>query len=198
MPNKNLGRSLSPSLDPPVKALYIGGMDRSGSTLLGRLLGQCQGVTNVGEMSLIGPRWDSPLIRCGCGRVFAECEFWRNVSETAQDRQNPAALYRAIADISDARVIVDTSKSAKSACLLACLPGIDLRVVHLVRDSRAVTFSQTRRKLNPAFIDKATYMTPCSWPLSARQWLRQNALFHLHRPGAHRLPDQSAETRGDH
>jgi UDP-N-acetylglucosamine transferase subunit ALG13 len=52
-----------------------------------------------------------------------------------------SALYRAIADVSGARVIVDSSKIPTYALLLRRIPGIDLRVVHLVRDSRGVVFS---------------------------------------------------------
>jgi len=51
------------------------------------------------------------------------------------------ALYRAIADVSGARVIVDSSKIPTYAVLLRRIPGIDLRVLHLVRDSRGVVFS---------------------------------------------------------
>ena len=61
------------------------------------------------------------------------------------------ALYRAIAEVSGRRVIVDSSKDASYGYLL-CAMGtrIDLRVVHLVRDSRAVVHSLSdRRKFDP-------------------------------------------------
>lgn len=51
------------------------------------------------------------------------------------------ALYRAIREVSGARVIVDSSKIATHAMLLRRIPGVDLRLVHLVRDSRGVVFS---------------------------------------------------------
>jgi UDP-N-acetylglucosamine transferase subunit ALG13 len=60
-------------------------------------------------------------------------------------RDHLAALYRAIADVTGARVIVDSSKIPTYAMLLRGLPGVDLRVLHLVRDSRGVVFSWQKR-----------------------------------------------------
>jgi hypothetical protein len=50
-----------------------------------------------------------------------------------------AALYAAISRVSGANVIVDTSRDPTFACLLMRIPGSDVRIVHLVRDSRAVS-----------------------------------------------------------
>lgn len=51
------------------------------------------------------------------------------------------ALYRAIFDVSGAEVIVDSSKIPSHAYLLRRLPWIDLRMLHLIRDSRGVAYS---------------------------------------------------------
>lgn len=58
-------------------------------------------------------------------------------------------LYRAIAQESGARVIVDSSKLPTYGAVLGEVPGIDLRVVHLVRDPRAAAFSWLREKPLP-------------------------------------------------
>lgn len=50
-------------------------------------------------------------------------------------------LYRAIAEVTGARLIVDSSKIPTYALLLRQIEGIDLRVLHLVRDPRGVVFS---------------------------------------------------------
>src|SRR5208337_3637462 len=42
--------------------------------------------------------------------------------------------------------VVDSSHEASQALVLARIPSIDLRVLHIVRDSRAVAFSNSRRK----------------------------------------------------
>jgi len=55
-------------------------------------------------------------------------------------------LYRAVADVTGARVIVDSSKRPSDGALLRLLPGVVPYYVHLVRDPRAVAFSWSRRK----------------------------------------------------
>lgn len=50
-------------------------------------------------------------------------------------------LYEAIARVSGKRVIVDSSKSPLRAQALTRVPGIDLRLIHLVRDGRGVAWS---------------------------------------------------------
>src|SRR4029077_18987486 len=58
-------------------------------------------------------------------------------------------LYRAIAAATGARVIVDTSKRTGDAALLRCLPGVGPRVLHVVRDPRAVAYSWSHRSGSP-------------------------------------------------
>jgi hypothetical protein len=53
-------------------------------------------------------------------------------------------LYRAIHDVSGARVIIDSSKVPAHNFLLTLMRGIDLYYVHLVRDPRAVAYSWKR------------------------------------------------------
>jgi len=64
-------------------------------------------------------------------------------------------LYAAIAEVSGASIIVDSSNLPSHAFLLRAMPSIDLRVIHLVRDSRAVAFSwrkqvEKRRSAGPS------------------------------------------------
>ena len=61
-------------------------------------------------------------------------------------------LYEAIGKVSGARVIVDSSKDASHGWVLQRLrPSIDLSVLHLIRDSRAVAYSLCERtKFDPA------------------------------------------------
>jgi hypothetical protein len=56
------------------------------------------------------------------------------------------AAYHAIAEITGARVVVDSSKYASDAALLTHLDGIRPAYVHLVRDPRAVACSWLRPK----------------------------------------------------
>jgi hypothetical protein len=61
-------------------------------------------------------------------------------------------LYGAIRSVSGARVIVDSSKDASHGWVLRSMGrSVDLSVLHLVRDSRAVAYSLCeRRKFDPA------------------------------------------------
>lgn len=68
----------------PVRLLVVGGIGRSGSTLLDRLLGQLPGHVSVGEMGV--RLWDRCIAHdwpCGCGRPFSSCPFWSAVGERA-------------------------------------------------------------------------------------------------------------------
>lgn len=60
-----------------------------------------------------------------------------------------ARLYRALREETGARVIVDSSKLPTYGAALARLPGLDVSVVHLVRDPRAAAWSWLRRKPMP-------------------------------------------------
>jgi len=50
-------------------------------------------------------------------------------------------LFEAISELSGAGVIVDSSKSPARALALSRVPGLDLRMLHLVRDVRGVAYS---------------------------------------------------------
>ncbi len=84
-------------------------------------------------------------------------------------------LYRAIADVAGADVVVDSSKHGSYAMLLARVPGVDLRVLQVVRDSRAVAFAWTKRVERPE--SPGSYM-PVYGPVKASlYWDAQNALL---------------------
>jgi hypothetical protein len=57
-----------------------------------------------------------------------------------------ARLYRAVQSVSGARVIIDSSKNPLYAGLLARVPGLELRMVHLTRDPRGAAYSWSRAK----------------------------------------------------
>jgi hypothetical protein len=59
--------------------------------------------------------------------------------------RNLGRLYAALARTTGSSVIVDSSKWPSYARMLDMLPGIELKVVHLVRDPRAVAHSWLRR-----------------------------------------------------
>ena len=56
-----------------------------------------------------------------------------------------AQLVRGVAEATEERVVVDSSKRAQDAAVLTGLPDVDHYVLHMVRDPRAVAFSWGRR-----------------------------------------------------
>ncbi len=82
-------------------------------------------------------------------------------------RQRLAALYRAIADVSGCEFVVDSSKFPSYAYVLSGIEDIDLWIVHLVRDPRAVAYSWLRKKLQldrgaNAYLDRHNPLTSTS------------------------------------
>jgi len=62
-----------------IKVIYIAGFGRSGSTLLGNILGSLHGFIHVGELRYL---WDRGFLEdwdCGCGKSFSQCSFWQKV-----------------------------------------------------------------------------------------------------------------------
>jgi hypothetical protein len=86
-------------------------------------------------------------------------------------------LYAAIAEVSGAEVIVDSSKHIQTAFLLHHVPGIRPVVVHLVRDSRGVACSWGREVVRPEAADGGLMVQYRPWS-AATQWLQYNLLFH--------------------
>ena len=174
-----------------VPVLFIGGLGRSGSTLIDRVLGETPGVCSVGELVFL---WERGLLadeRCGCGEAFSACPFWTEVgvrSFGGWDKIDAAAMlarqrgvdrnryiplmrapriaggyrrrlqgyveavrrvYTSVAAVSGAALVVDSSKHASTAALLANVPGISPRIVHLVRDPRGVAWSWSKQVDRP-------------------------------------------------
>ena len=59
------------------------------------------------------------------------------------------ALYRSIREESGADVLIDSSKYPLFGFLLATRPELDVRLLHVVRDPRAVAYSWQRKKRQP-------------------------------------------------
>lgn len=202
------------------RVIYLGGLGRSGSTLLERLLAEQPGVCACGEVVHLWQRGITGNERCGCGRQFGDCDFWAQVGAAAfggwdkvsldrlarlresVDRTRfvpllagpvlPAAMrrdlaeytsyylrvYQAVAQVSGRTTIIDSSKHASLAFCLSWRRELDLRVIHLVRDSRAVAFSWTTRVARPE-ASAESYMTTYRPAAAAAHWNAQNGALHL-------------------
>lgn len=88
------------------------------------------------------------------------------------------AVYRAIADVSGARVVVDSSKRPSDAAFLRLLSNIDPFFVHLTRDPRAVAYSWHRLKEQPDS-DSLDAMQTQGPALTGFRWATKHALAEL-------------------
>jgi hypothetical protein len=86
--------------------------------------------------------------------------------------------YAAIAEVSHSDVVIDSSKHASLAYCLRSCPGLDLRVVHVIRDSRAVAYSWSRIVQRPETATK-THIATYSAASAAIRWNLQNAALQL-------------------
>jgi hypothetical protein len=216
-PKLALAPELAPASDAPrIKVAYIGGLGRSGSTLLDRMLGQLPGFLSAGE---IRDLWQRGLVEnrlCGCGTAFRQCPFWSAVGQEAfggWDRVDVAhvlalsrsidrhsripllvahsawppfdrrlrellgileRLYRAIAVVGDTRVVVDSSKAPSTAFVLRAIPALDLRLVHLIRDSRGVAYSWNKKVVRPDTPGRTVYMHRYQPARIGMRWVTRN------------------------
>lgn len=74
-----------------MRVLYIAGSGRSGSTLLGGLLGSVDGLVHVGELRQVWRRGIAEDWLCGCGRPFSGCPLWQPVLGEARAGGAPPA-----------------------------------------------------------------------------------------------------------
>ena len=163
----------APPAGGPLKVIYIMGAGRSGSTILGVALGNCDGVFFAGELDRWLPRGGVPR---GEGEQLQE--LWRRVRQRAdvpeslfatgtpslerssalfdvrkwprrrrlraRYRQASERVYRALAETTGASHIVDSSHYPMRLREMRTLPGIELYLVYLMRNPRAVVASLGR------------------------------------------------------
>lgn len=65
------------------RVLFTGGLGRSGSTLVEKLINELPSTFSVGETVHLWERGVRDRERCGCGEAFTDCPHWRAVGEQA-------------------------------------------------------------------------------------------------------------------
>jgi hypothetical protein len=102
------------------KVVYIAGWGRSGTTLLGNLLGQVEGCVSTGELHQI---WRRGLLEgraCGCGLPLRECAMWQEAFEQGfggMDHVDAADAMAAMRDVRT-RYARRTLRQTRSGALL--------------------------------------------------------------------------------
>jgi hypothetical protein len=158
--NRELCECGQPVIDCPlwreVGAGLVGGWDTPGGRELVRFFRQVNSLRNL------------PVVLSGRGAMVA------------QARAILRQMYPMIAELTESEVIVDSSKHPGWAFLLAGIPSLDLRVVHLVRHPSAVVYSWSLPVPRPtAAASAAERVIPAhrAWEVAIR-WDIFNVLFH--------------------
>lgn len=86
-------------------------------------------------------------------------------------------VYRAAVSVSGAEVLIDSSKHASTAFVLSRFGDLDLRVVHLVRDSRGVAYSWTKQVRKPEVVGGDAFMPRYHPGRQSMYWVAFNLMF---------------------
>ncbi|MGI8986606.1 MAG: sulfotransferase [Nocardioidaceae bacterium] len=87
------------------------------------------------------------------------------------------AVYRAVADVTGARVVVDSTKRPSTAYLLAGEPRVDLAVAHVVRDPRGVLNSWSREVPLPEDSGARSHLKRRAMRQVVRRWVTVNTMI---------------------
>ncbi len=89
-------------------------------------------------------------------------------------KEHLGRLYRAVVAETGCRVIVDSSKFPGHGLAISRLDDVDLYVLHMVRDSRAVAQAWRKDMIYDASGPETVYATILEPAVSSRQWTRWN------------------------
>lgn len=88
-------------------------------------------------------------------------------------------LLHGVQEADNCRVIVDSSKFPSHGYILSRMTSIDLYIVHLVRDSRAVAFSWKKKKMADPHHNRTLFIQRKSTVRSAWLWMSWNLMIEL-------------------
>lgn len=137
------------------KIVYIGGYGRSGSSLLGLILGQHESVFNAGAPGQIAWVWEHEN-SCTCGAALAECPVWSEAVTASLDargslrncKSNDLSYMTTMMNRLECAVpesfVVDGSKSSRRHWRRPChyrRLGYEVYFLHLIRHPSSVIAS---------------------------------------------------------
>jgi hypothetical protein len=94
-------------------------------------------------------------------------------------RELLSMVYTAVSEVSGAEVIVDSTKAPAYALVLRGVPGLDVRVVHLVRDSRGTAYSAGKRLAVKDSVDRTVWKHRYPPLVITLRWLLYHQIFSL-------------------
>ena len=165
--------------------ILIAGSPRGGTTISNMVLGQHPEVFATG--SLQGFPHEGGLFNenhgCSCGELAKDCPFWREVRARYQpfehlpEAEKRPQLFGIIAKLSGRRFIGDVTHNMAYANQLMSTPGIDVHLVHVVRDGRAVVYSRIRKDYKNGRLSdfgwkhlRRVFTVSRRWPRHVRQF----------------------------
>lgn len=137
--------------------VFIACLPKSGSTVLDLLLSshpRCWGLGEVYQLvrddSFLWQHLTDPLCGCSCGKLAVDCEFWSEVTsrfsgedaEASELKKYEFVLNQASRAFGTDCTVIDSSKDIAALALLRRIPGINLKIIYLIKDVRAWTTSQ--------------------------------------------------------
>ena len=167
--------------------IWLTGVERDRLCGCGKPFLQCEFWQEVGDRAFGG--WDSldlpamkQLVRSVDRTLYlplllvprAAPSFRRRLEEY---QRTLTAVYQAIAAVSGCSVVVDSSKRPSLAYALRSAPGVDLRVVHVVRDPRGVAQSWSQEVALPDGAGVRDHLKKRSSRLIARRWVTVHSMI---------------------
>lgn len=142
------------------KVVLIAGAAHGGTTILNMVLGQHPRIFATGKLRDF-PAGDvfSETNICSCGEPAPACPYWRQVRERYQSYHDRSPeeklpeLFRLISELSGRDFVGDVTHNVHYAGLLQQTAGIELYLVHVVRDGRGVVYSRLRKDIRMGVLD---------------------------------------------
>jgi hypothetical protein len=114
---------------------------------------------------LVEPLQRGPVLEAVRDAALALSPTWRKYLQAVQLRN--AALVEVLARITEAELVIDSSKAVLHLKYLLRNPRLNIKVVHLIRDGRAVALSLIGHGLNRSTREETV-------AAAAREWRRSN------------------------
>jgi len=147
------GQVASESPSASTKVLVVAGSPRGGTTITNMLLGQHPGIFATGGMNNFphGGHLFAKTNICSCGQQARRCPFWSEVLLRYRhwwkliDCERIPHVFHTMAALSGREYITDVSHNSRYIERLLTFPGIEVYLLHVVRDGRGVLYSRIRR-----------------------------------------------------
>ncbi|MEO0644841.1 MAG: sulfotransferase [Cyanobacteria bacterium J06650_10] len=93
-----------------------------------------------------------------------------------------SSIYSSISELSGDKIILDSSKSPAYFHILSLVPEVELTIIHLVRDSRAVAYSWQKKKRMTYSVDREQYIEQQGAAEAAIKWAAKNVVANTLKP----------------